>query len=192
MKVVSSLGREYSRVFATLRWRTRFRHSWQCFRWLVPRRVKSFYGLARCAHATRFGEMGWWWSVWGFFKEGWWFLRGPKKKSWVFWWVFSPHLWIVLACRLARGTDQVFIHAHLRAGAQTSNNKEGFQRLVESHWIWRIFVRCWPRQRHSRTICRVPTFCVSGLVFEWHLETYGLDLIRCQFRLKKKPRGAEV
>ena len=41
--------------------------------------------------------------------------------------------WIVLACRMARGTDQVFIHVLLRAGAQTSIGERHF-RFIGFHW----------------------------------------------------------
>ena len=41
--------------------------------------------------------------------------------------------WIVLACRMARGTDQVFIHILLRAVAQTSIGEREF-RYFRFHW----------------------------------------------------------
>ena len=41
--------------------------------------------------------------------------------------------WIVLACRMARGTDQVFIHILLRAVAQISIGERDF-RYFRFHW----------------------------------------------------------
>ena len=42
-------------------------------------------------------------------------------------------VWIVLACRMARGTDQVFIHLLLRAVAQTNFGKRDL-RYIKFHW----------------------------------------------------------
>ena len=41
--------------------------------------------------------------------------------------------WIVLACRMARGTDQVFIHLLLRAVVQTSFGIRDL-RYIKFHW----------------------------------------------------------
>ena len=54
-------------------------------------------------------------------------IRDPKKSLAFF------LVWIVLACRMARGTDQVFIHLLLRAVAQTNFGKRDL-RYIKFHW----------------------------------------------------------
>ena len=89
--------------------------------------------------------------------------------------------WIVLACRMARGTDQVFIHILLRAVAQTSIGERDF-RYFRFH--------CWgPKKKptHPFPIKKgdsIDLFCIFlALSFSLQQDTYSFQYFEIPFSI---------
>ena len=83
--------------------------------------------------------------------------------------------WIVLACRMARGTDQVFIHLLLRAVAQTSIGERDF-RYFRFHW-WG------PKKKGDSEMDHRLVLHFSCFVLQMQQDTYSFQYFEIPFSI---------